>query len=301
MIVDKTKLGFPLFDTTFGGVFTDRSVLCCGRLGSGKSVVAMHFLGQALADDRKALLLTNAHPHDFVIVADALGFNFADATASGQLTILEYATFIPEENASQNIMLPPDAFDELQETVEREAIQRIVFDTVLPWVTIQPVSRIQQHVYSFCHAIDRLGATTLFTMPKPVSNAAFALRHAVEGFCPVSIELHHHGETAPFALSVTKYLGEGAKISTRFPFHIEPGHGIVAGSLPAPAPAPATPHFAPYSPAPAVAAATLSADAPLPLPDLPMPTASARPAGPGHTDRRHSAGGFADAIELPGV
>ena len=124
---------------------------------------------------------------------------FADAVTSGQLTILEYNTFIPESNASSNVMLPPQSFMELQETVESQSIRRVAFDSVLPWVAIQPTTRIAEHVYSFIHALERLGVTSLLTLPKPVSNAAYTLKNRLEDLCPVAVQLeaHRRGVTRP--------------------------------------------------------------------------------------------------------
>ena len=229
MIVDKTKLGISFFDESFGGVYRGRQVLCAGRRGCGKSILACHFLNQALQDGDKALLLTKYRAHDTVIIAESLGFSFENAVASGQLTIFEYASFIPEGHASENVMLPPQSFMELQETVESQSIRRVAFDNVLPWVAIQPVERLAEHVYSFIHATERLNITALFTLPKPVSNLAFTLHSRLEDLCPVVIKLDHEdGENR--MLRVTKYLGEIKKLSLPFPFMIIPKQGIVSQS-----------------------------------------------------------------------
>ena len=244
MIVDKTKLGIPFFDTCFGGVYRGRQTLCSGRNGSGKSILSYHFLNQALQDGDKALLLSPYRAHDTIIIAESIGLPFAESVSSGQLTILEYAAFIPESNASANVMLPPQSFMELQETIEAQSIRRLVFDTVLPWVAIQPVSRIGEHVYSFIHALERLGVTSLLTLPKPVSNPAFTLKSRLEDLCPVVINLDHSAGVNR-VLRVTKYLGEIRNLSTPFPFVISPGKGIVseeeASAAPPQAESPAQP------------------------------------------------------------
>ncbi len=226
VIVDKTKLGIDFFDDSFGGVYRGRPVLCSGRKGCGKSVFSCHFLNQALQDGDKALLLSNYRAQDTIIVAESLGLPFAEAVTNGQLTILEYTTFIPERSASANVMLPPQSFMELQETVESQSIRRLAFDTVLPWVAIHPISRISEHVYSFIHAIERLGVTSLLTLPKPVSNPAFTLKSRLEDLCPVVVNIEHTGDNR--VLRVTKYLGEMRNLSTSFPFSIVHGRGIVA-------------------------------------------------------------------------
>ncbi len=226
MIVEKTKLGIPFFDDTFGGVYRNKPVLCNGRRGSGKSLFACHFLNQALRDGEKALLLTNHTRRDLIDVAESIGLPFGRAVTEGRLSILEYATFIPESTASANVMLPPQAFMELQETIEVQSIRRLAFDTVLPWVAIHPISRIAEHVYSFVHAIGRLGVTSLMTLPKPVSNPAFTLTSRMEDLCPISVTLDHSNGSHR-TLRVKKFLGEILNLSTPFPFVIMPGRGLV--------------------------------------------------------------------------
>jgi len=249
VIVDKTKLGINFFDTCFGGVYRGRQSLCSGRNGSGKSILAFHFLAQALQDGDKALLLSPYRAHDTIIIAESVGLPFAEAVSSGRLTLLEYTSFISENNISTNVMLPPESFMELQETIESQSIRRLVFDTALPWVAVQPVTRIAEHVYSFIHALDRLGVTSLLTLPKPVSNPAFTLKSRLEDLCPVVINLDHTSG-ANRVLRVTKYLGEVRNLSTPIPFVIMPGKGIVAESeAPAgDAPAPVAPNTALSSP-----------------------------------------------------
>ncbi len=239
MIVDKTKLGISFFDETFGGIYRGRQMLCSGRHSSGKSILACHFLNQGIQDGDKVLLLSNYRAQDTIIVAESLGLPFAKAVTEGQLSILEYASFIPESTASANVMLPPQSFMELQETVESQSIRRLAFDTILPWVAIHPVARIAEHVYSFIHAIERLGVTAMLTLPKPVSNPSFTLKSRLEDLCPVAINIDHENGTNR-VLRVTKYLGEVMNLSTLFPFVITPGRGIIseaeAQAMPAPEP-----------------------------------------------------------------
>ncbi len=233
MVIDKTKLGLAFFDECFGGVYRGRQVLCWGCGRSGKSILACHFLNQALLEGDKALMLSRYRAQDTVIIAESLGMPFANAVNSGQLTILEYTSFITDSGTSDNIMLPPQSFMELQGIVESQSIRRVAFDPVLPWVAIQPVTHIAEHVYSFIHAIERLGVTSLLTLPKPASNAAHTLKNRLEDLCPIAIQLGHTDDECR-VLRVTKYLGESSKLSSPFPFVILPDVGITTDPAPCP-------------------------------------------------------------------
>ena len=225
MLIDKTKLGVSFFDAHFGGIYRGRSVLCVGRHASGKSILSCQFVNQALLDGDKALLLSRHQAHDTIIVGESLGFPFTNAVARGDLTLLEYNTFIPESNAGANVLLPPQVFMELQEIIEEKSIRRVVFDTVLPWVAIQPTSRLAEHISSFIRAIERLGVTVLLNLPKPASNPSHMLKGRLEDQCPIVIHLNCEG-VATRTFSVPKYLGEAQNVCPVFPFEITSRNGF---------------------------------------------------------------------------
>lgn len=115
---------------------------------------------------------------------------------------------------------------ELQDIIESQSVARIVLDSVVPWLAIQPVARLTEHVYSFSHALERLRVTSFLTMPKPVSAAAFSLKKLMEDLCPVSITLdHENGANRSFIVS--KYIGEMQGIAQTLPIDIVKGQGIV--------------------------------------------------------------------------
>jgi KaiC/GvpD/RAD55 family RecA-like ATPase len=226
-MITKIGLGVSFFDTRFGGVYRGRQVLCIGRNGSGKSLLSYHFSNQGLLDGDKVLLLSGTLAKDVVILGESYGMHFANAVQTEQLMLLEYAGFLgAEESISSNIMLPPEAFVELQGIIESHSISRVVLDSVLPWVAIQPITRLTEHIYSFIHALDRLGVTTLMTLPKPLSNASFALKKQVEDIVPVVVTMDHQNGSNR-TLRVSKYMGEAQGISQPIPIMIAPGKGLV--------------------------------------------------------------------------
>ena len=225
----KTRLGLPFFDDVFGGVYRGWQTLCYGRAGSGKSILGMHFINQALAEGDRALLLSGSHAADTLTISERFGMPFAAAVASGQLTLLEYDAFITEKVSSSHIMLPPQAFDEFQDMIEAQSIRRVVLDPVLPWVAIQSVSRLANHIYSFIHALDRIGATVMLTLPKPVSTDALILKNHLEDLCSVSINLDHANQTER-VMRVIKYIGQANHLSSPISFAIQDGLGFVRAS-----------------------------------------------------------------------
>ena len=59
-------------------------------------------------------------------------------------------------------MLPPGSFLELQEIITSNSVSRVIIDTILPWVAIQPEKKLAQHVFSFVQAFERMGVTARF-------------------------------------------------------------------------------------------------------------------------------------------
>ena len=264
MMIDKTKLGVEFFDETFGGVYRGRTVLCYGRRESGKTVAAARFLHQAFRDGDRGLLLTDWQANDSLIVAEAVGAPFSHMVREGNLTILEYSSIVPGCDMGGASPLPPSAFVELQKIIVSRSIRRVVFDTVVPWLAIHPVSKMPGHVYSFIHALERLNVTVLITLPWPASTPAFMLKNRLEDLCPVVFTIQKDASTGDSFFKVSKYLGDSLSGTTPTAFRVggvQKAVPMEASDIPAPAvrapaaaasaPAPAsTPSPSPPSPPP---------------------------------------------------
>jgi len=206
-MISKKPIGLSFFDAEYGGVYPNRVTLVTGRAGVGKTILGLHFIAQGLRQQERALMLSTQPAQDLVITADSLGIPVTTAIESGELTILEYNEFIPGRDHEANIMLPPDGFIQLKEIIENQAVNRVVIDTVLPWITLPDPAHLPEHVFSLVRAFERLGATALFTLPRPVSAPATRLRKLLEDVVPVSLSLVQEPNAPSRQLVVNKYLG----------------------------------------------------------------------------------------------
>jgi len=225
MIV-KTLTGVSFFDEAYGGFYRGRCALASGRSGTGKTLLGLQFILQGLRQDERCLILSAIPAADLTICAEALNLSISPAIDSGNLVLLEYHNFIPGRDREHDLMLPPEGFEQIREIIDANAVQRVVLDTVLPWVAIPQIEQIAERVFSFVRAFDRLGTTTLLTLPKPVSPMAFKLKNALEEVVPISITLTP--DTAArgrFAWHVSKYLGEN-KLGPAQPYGIVSGQGL---------------------------------------------------------------------------
>jgi KaiC/GvpD/RAD55 family RecA-like ATPase len=224
-MVTKTLTGVPFFDEHYGGIYRGRSMLVSGKADSGKTVLGLQFILQGIKQNERCLLLSGRPTNDLLIFADALKLPLGEAVESGNLILLEYHDYIPGRDSEEYITLPPDGFIQFKEIIETHAVQRIVLDTVLPWVSIRPQTNLAEHVYSFVHAFERIGATTLMTMPKPASLPSTRLKNAIEEVAPVSVTLAATPNASERVWITTKYLGE-MKLDQETSYRIMPGVGI---------------------------------------------------------------------------
>lgn len=284
MMIDKTKLGVEFFDETFGGVYRGRTVLCYGRRESGKTVVAARFLHQAFRDGDRGLLLTDWQANDSLIVAEAVGAPFTHMVREGNLTIFEYNSIVPGYELGGASPFPPSAFVELQKIIVARSIRRVVFDTVVPWLAIHPVSKMPGHAYSFIHALERLNVTVLLTLPWPASTPAFMLKNRLEDLCPVVITIQKDASTGDSFFKVSKYLGDSLTGSTPTAFRV----GGLQRAVPVEAEDIPPPPLAAPKPIALSAAASSAVPAPASVRSAAAPAAPAAPPpppAPGQEDR----------------
>ncbi len=241
-MIDKTLTGVTFFDERFGGTYRHRPMILCGRAGTGKTVFALQFVMHGILQDERCLLLSAWRANDLVIFAESLGFPISQAIDAGRLIVLEYNQYVPGRDKEWNMVLPPEGFLQLEEVIRTQAVQRVVLDTVLPWVCMREQHRLDEHLFSFVRAFDRMQVTTVLTLPKPVSPLAFRIKNTLENLVPVSVTLAREPNNPTPLWIVSKYLGEN-RIAGGTPYRIARGSGIEAIPLPAsaasPAPAPA--------------------------------------------------------------
>lgn len=226
-MIDKTQTGVAFFDERYGGAFRHRPMILCGRAGTGKTVFALQFVMQGILQDERCLLLSAWRANDLVIFAESLGFPISQAIDSGRLIVLEYNQYVPGRDKEWNITLPPEGFVQLEEMIRAQAVQRVVLDTVLPWVCIREHHRLDEHLFSFIRAFDRMQVTTVLTLPKPVSPLAFRVKNTLEHLVPVSITLARESNSPGPTWIVSKYLGE-TRIAGGTPYRIAKGAGILS-------------------------------------------------------------------------
>ena len=207
-MVTKTLTGVPFFDEHYGGIYRGRTMLVSGKAASGKTILGLQFIQQGIKQNERCLILSGQPMNDLLIFAESLKLPLGAAVEDGNLILLEYHDFIPGRDSEEYITLPPDGFLQFKEIIDAHAVQRIVLDTVLPWVSIRPQTNLAEHVFSFVHSFERTGVTTLMLIPKPASLPSLRLKNALEEVVPISVTLSTTPNSDEQIWIATKYLGE---------------------------------------------------------------------------------------------
>jgi len=225
-MVSKTKTGIEPFDREFGGTYQGRVTLLSGPSKTGKTAIALQFINAGLELGENVLMLSAMPSRDLAILAESLDMSVDRHVESGELTILEYNDFVPGRDAEENIMLPPEGFSQLQAVIENNGINRLAIDTVVPWIAFPGNRHMAEHIFSFVRAFERLGATTMFTAPKPASAAAQRMMKYIFDNVPVVIHLSKPIDSPELNWRTAKYLGEN-NADCSFKYKVEKGVGVV--------------------------------------------------------------------------
>ena len=209
----KLMIGVEGFDRRFGGVYSGRTALVCGPDGAGKSTLALSFLHTGLGDGEPGLLLAEDTPETVIRRGLEWGVDVERAVDGGLLTVLNYPEYSPDLRSSTYANLPSDSFEALRQVIEEQKIRRLALDTVLPWVQIADADLAARVTFSLVRAIDKLGVTTLLTIPFPDSDPARELRRIIECNVPCALEILRPSPASDLALRdgrsivTRKYLG----------------------------------------------------------------------------------------------
>jgi len=239
----KAPTGIRFFDERFGGAYEHRMMLVTGRAHSGKTICGLQFIQEGLSRAERGLILSATPSSDLALLARGVGIDVDLALESGALILLEYFDFIPGRDSESSIMLPPECFAQLQDVVERNGIDRMVIDTVVPWITFSGRAHQAEHIFSFVRAFERMGTTAVFTCPKPKSAAAQRAHKYLVHNVPVAVTLDYDPDTGRRGWTTNKYLGR-ADIRESFPLIITAEEGLTRPNPGTPDPGQAVPSTA---------------------------------------------------------
>ena len=141
-----------------GGVYKGSVTLVSGISGTGKTVLSVQFLTNAIREGHKALLVSlDEHPAQLMRNAKSLGFDLQGLVEAGQL-------FIHYESPLE---LELDVhFDRIVRLVEEQEIDCVVFDSIAVY-EMTSRSEVADYLYALATFFKNRLATTLFNYESP--------------------------------------------------------------------------------------------------------------------------------------
>ena len=156
---ERLSTGSPAIDKMMdGGIYKGSVTLVSGISGTGKTVLSVQFLSNAIKNGHKALLVSlDEHASQLMRNAKPLGFDLQALVDAGDL-------FIHYESPLE---LELDVhFDRIIKLVEKEGIDCVVFDSIAVY-EMTSRSEVADYLYALASFFKNRLATTLFNYESP--------------------------------------------------------------------------------------------------------------------------------------
>lgn len=215
--------GIDVLDQRLGGLVENRYYIVSGAPGSGKTSVALHFLGAGLDAGDTCAILTQEDPGDLISQAEFLGYDFRTPAEQEQLIVLQYRLdFAHNYTRTAD---PKKLTEELRSLTGDRVPQRFVIDSIAPF--LDTGGAMHETVDALVRLLESVDSTTYITVPGDPSEgrlwATFdRVRTGAAGIFHVEIDA---GKVREFHIQKVR---QAAATTDPFRFTIRPGLGIVA-------------------------------------------------------------------------
>jgi KaiC/GvpD/RAD55 family RecA-like ATPase/DNA-binding response OmpR family regulator len=222
--------GIEALDSRLGGLVEGRYYLVSGGPGTGKTSVALHFLGAAIEAGERCAILTQDDPEDLLAQAEFLGYEMRSAAEADRLAVLQYRMDFAHNYT--RLADPDRLVAELEEMLGVPAVSRIVIDTVVPFVSSQGAQ--DDATAALGSLIERLPGTKYLGVPGDVGDSHYWRMYDRVVTGAAGIFHLERGDGQARVLSMRK-LRQTATSTEPFHFTLVPGMGVVEHEA-APAP-----------------------------------------------------------------
>ncbi|HET6230528.1 MAG TPA: ATPase domain-containing protein [Longimicrobiaceae bacterium] len=219
--------GIEALDARLGGLVTGRYYLVSGGPGTGKSSVALQFVGAGLEAGERCAILTQDDPEDLVAQAEFLGYDFRAAALDDRLVILQYR--LDFAHNFTRVSDPDRIARELRQMVGDEPVHRFVVDSLVPFVDGDGGGG--DTAGALANLLETVGATTYLTVPGDTGDAHYwrIYDRVVTGAAGIFHLERTEGQARELSL---RKLRQAAVSAEPFRFTLAAGVGIVEQAPP---------------------------------------------------------------------
>ena len=207
--VERIETGIDGLDTVVhGGLIPGRSYMLTGRPGTGKSLVALHYLATGAAAGEDCLYVNleetteDIRANAAAVGIDLDGVDFLDLSPSSDVFAddRQYDVFSPDEVEG------PDVARTIADRVERDSPDRVVVDPITQLRTLSPDDyQFRKHIASFAQLLAEHDATVVFTSQSTANEPDDDLQFISDG--TIELGRAERGRT----LAVPKFRGSAVE------------------------------------------------------------------------------------------
>ncbi len=283
--------GLPDVDRQWGGLAAGGAYLLVGRVGAGRSALALQTVRAAVEAGERCLLISPRAPESLVEVGQGIGLDLAAAHQAGSLRLLRIPSAATlAERGPEGLAA---SYRDLAGLVARDQPGRVVIEDFTPLVQFDTFERFQEAFSDLVQELRAQGAALVIGLGDPANEASRRLLDVVEGLVDGTVRLEADGGLALSTPAAPEHPPSDGASAEADP-SVTSGHALAADPEPGsdeaePAAEPADPadDSAPSAPDPEPQpSSAVPDDLPAPADDAPADGSQLSPeaAGPGDPD-----------------